>query len=384
MPESSRGKGRGATTNVVSREQNEMHSWIARVLIIAGVAIAVASPGRAEEPTFGDLLVRAEAQAAVGHRWAPAGDNMTETVSGMMDIIATATPEQLAALAALLERDAKDPPIGPGAVQSTSTSMQPATGVQPTTGVQQTTGAQASLTPGLPSTGAQPGVTVAPSSMNPSSAGARSTIPLGPSSIEPRTAGQATASPAPAQTVPPPNAAPSTANSFPPTAAQATSSSTAAQTGVTIAPSNPPRMSGAVVPPPAAIPSSPAAQASLSTGQRPIAADTIITDRPVPKSTKAILPHPTPRAAELFSRGQQAELRGDMSGARRFYSSAAEQGSAAAARSLGRLYDPAYLKQTALGGIDPDPDAARQWYERAIAMGDAEAGPLLEALAVRQ
>jgi TPR repeat protein len=85
----------------------------------------------------------------------------------------------------------------------------------------------------------------------------------------------------------------------------------------------------------------------------------------------------------LFARGQQAERQGDVSGARRFYSSSSQLGYAAAARSLGRLYDPAYLKQAALGGIDPDPEAARHWYEEAVAMGDAEAGPLLEALTLR-
>jgi TPR repeat protein len=37
----------------------------------------------------------------------------------------------------------------------------------------------------------------------------------------------------------------------------------------------------------------------------------------------------------------------------------------------------------ALGGIDPDPALARHWYERAVAMGDPVAGPLLEALALR-
>jgi TPR repeat protein len=89
------------------------------------------------------------------------------------------------------------------------------------------------------------------------------------------------------------------------------------------------------------------------------------------------------RAAELVVRGQAAESQGDLSGARRFYASAVAQGSAAAARDLGRLYDPAYLKRTALGGIDPDPALARHWYERAVAMGDAEAGPLLQALAAR-
>jgi TPR repeat protein len=85
----------------------------------------------------------------------------------------------------------------------------------------------------------------------------------------------------------------------------------------------------------------------------------------------------------LFARGLDAELHGDFSGARRFYASAAQQGDAAAARNLGRLYDPVYLKQVALGGIDSNPALARHWYERAVRLGDAEAGPLLQALSVR-
>jgi hypothetical protein len=54
-----------------------------------------------------------------------------------------------------------------------------------------------------------------------------------------------------------------------------------------------------------------------------------------------------------------------------------------AARNLGRLYDPVFLGQTALGGIDADPAIARQCYERAVAMGDAEAAPLVKALSLR-
>jgi hypothetical protein len=106
---------------------------------------------------------------------------------------------------------------------------------------------------------------------------------------------------------------------------------------------------------------------------------------PAPKSVAPMAPppHPGSRAAELFARGQEAERLGDVSGARRFYISAAQQGSAAAARNLGRLYDPIYLTQTALGGIDPDLVLARRWYEKAVAMGDPVAGPLLEALALR-
>jgi TPR repeat protein len=97
----------------------------------------------------------------------------------------------------------------------------------------------------------------------------------------------------------------------------------------------------------------------------------------------AVPSRPGSRAAELFVRGQKAEQSGDLSAARRLYASAARQGVAAAARDLGRLYDPAYLKHTALGGIDPDPTLARHWYEQAVTMGDVEAGPLLDALALR-
>ena len=83
-----------------------MAAWLSR-LIVAGVILAAADPAFADGPNFADLLARAEAQAAAGHRWAPSGDNMTETVSAMMALISSATPEQLAELSDLLEGDAK-------------------------------------------------------------------------------------------------------------------------------------------------------------------------------------------------------------------------------------------------------------------------------------
>lgn len=190
-------------------------------LLLAG---GIGAPARsADKATFAELLAKAQAQAAAGHRWSPPGDNMTETVAGMMDMIPTATPQQLAELSALLEKDGSHAP-----------------------------------------------------------------------------------------------------------------------------PARPPNQ----------------------------------TASPLPHSTAPSGP-PSARSVELLSRGKDAEHLGDVSGARRYYASAAAQGNAAAALALGRLYDPTYLKQTAFGGIEPDPALARHWYERAAALGDAEAGPLLEALSVR-
>ena len=67
------------------------------------IALTGSLPAHADNQTFADLLALAKAQAASGHRWAPAGDNMTETVMSMMDLVSTATPDELAELASLLE-----------------------------------------------------------------------------------------------------------------------------------------------------------------------------------------------------------------------------------------------------------------------------------------
>src|SRR6185437_5789454 len=72
--------------------------WLWLVLAAGGF------PAFAANPTFAELLAKAEAQYDAGHRWSPPGDNMVETVASMMDIISTATPKQLAELSALLEK----------------------------------------------------------------------------------------------------------------------------------------------------------------------------------------------------------------------------------------------------------------------------------------
>src|ERR1700733_6560774 len=90
---------------MIARECYERADWLS-CLIVAGVVLATTRPALADDPNFADLLARAEAQAAAGHRWAPSGDNVTETVGAMMKLISSATPEQLAELSNLLERDA--------------------------------------------------------------------------------------------------------------------------------------------------------------------------------------------------------------------------------------------------------------------------------------
>ena len=101
-----------------------MAAWLSR-LIVAGVIIAAARPVFADGLKFADLLARAEAQAAAGHRWAPSGDNMTETVSAMMELISSATPEQLAELSDLLQRDATRLPHPAAASEATPSLPHP-------------------------------------------------------------------------------------------------------------------------------------------------------------------------------------------------------------------------------------------------------------------
>ncbi len=190
---------------------------------------AACPPAFAANPSFAELLAKAEAQYDAGHRWSPPGDNMVETIAGMMDIISTATPQQLTELSALLAKGSDRPPD--------ATKPEPAAPARP------------------------------------------------------------------------------------------------------------------VVSPPAS-PPKPSPQASA-------------------------------RAADLLARGKEAEALGNISGARRLYASAAALGNGAAALSVGRLYDPDFLKQTAMGGIEPDTALARHWYQRAEALGDPEAGRFLQALSER-
>ncbi len=301
-------------------------------LLALCIAAAAALPAHAASPTFAELLAEAKAQAAAGHRWDPPGDNMTETVMRMMDLIPTATPEQISDLSALLERD-KASPASPRQ-DAPSANQAPPDGAQ-----------SAPVTPPVPATRAlastNPILTPAvhePNNEPPGGAEQTARLRPGPDQIGPGTSN--------------PGATLATSNGGAPSRPKGTEA-------------------GRTDSPPADL---------LQAGSNHPGGEQRV--RGIVGTGQAS-PPPDSRVGLLFARGLDAELRGDISGARRFYLSAAEQGDAAAARNLGRLYDPVYLQQVAVGGIDPDLALAHQWYQRAVRLGDDQAGPLLEALSVR-
>jgi hypothetical protein len=87
--------------------------------------------------------------------------------------------------------------------------------------------------------------------------------------------------------------------------------------------------------------------------------------------------------AILARRGRELLAAGEIAAARRFFERAAEAGNAPAATGAGRTYDPLYLRQAARG-LRGDPEKAAEWYRKAVARGDGEAGILLMRLLAAQ
>ncbi|WP_428492594.1 hypothetical protein [Rhodopila sp.] len=343
-----------------------------RCAVLALCALLVTSlPANAGGNSFADLLARAKAQDAAGHRWAPPGDNVTETVMTMLDTISTATPDQLAELSALLQRD--KPPADPLAPDRQTENMPADTATFATPPL---------AMPPLTSSPPTPSPTAPPQDMpglaaTPAPSGATE-------SVSPPIADQPTPTPNPtlATAEPPATPLPDQSANQPSNDGQNSSATPNSATPNSATPSS-------ATPSPANSSQAPSGPAAPS----PIA-DTITPSKIAPDPLTPTQAAPTPiepaqttddpqRAAMLFARGLDAERRGDISGARRFYATSARQGDATAALNLGRLYDPAYLKQTTLGGVDPDPELARFWYATAARLGDTGAAPLLEALSSR-
>jgi TPR repeat protein len=84
--------------------------------------------------------------------------------------------------------------------------------------------------------------------------------------------------------------------------------------------------------------------------------------------------------ASLVNRGTDSLKSGDLASARLLLRRAAEAGSASAALMLGTTFDPLALQQLGAIGVVPDVAQARQWYEKAAALGSDSASQRLAKL----
>ncbi|MCL4768268.1 MAG: hypothetical protein KJZ80_18770 [Hyphomicrobiaceae bacterium] len=90
------------------------------------------------------------------------------------------------------------------------------------------------------------------------------------------------------------------------------------------------------------------------------------------------------RALKYMERGDQGLGNGNITIARLFYERAAELDWGPAALALAATYDPNELSRlTIVGGVEPDLEEARKWYERARELGAVEANERLQRLGAR-
>lgn len=104
---------------------------------------------------------------------------------------------------------------------------------------------------------------------------------------------------------------------------------------------------------------------------------------PVP-APPDISPEDRERALSYMQRGDESLGNGNVNIARLFYERAAELDWGPAALALAATYDPNELERlNVLGGVSPDLEEARKWYERARELGAAEASERLQRLGAR-
>jgi hypothetical protein len=84
--------------------------------------------------------------------------------------------------------------------------------------------------------------------------------------------------------------------------------------------------------------------------------------------------------AMLLKRGKDAFSTGDLAAARLLLRRAAEAGSAEAALALGATFDPLIIRRLGAIGAAPDAAQARQWYQKAVALGSPTASQPLAQL----
>ena len=108
--------------------------------------------------------------------------------------------------------------------------------------------------------------------------------------------------------------------------------------------------------------------------------------RPVPeRRAPDLTPQDRQRAVGFVKKGEELMAAGNVEAARLFYERAADAGLAQGALALAATFDPDELaRRQVVGGLRPDPAAAKRWYERARELGADEADEPLRRLTLRQ
>jgi len=107
---------------------------------------------------------------------------------------------------------------------------------------------------------------------------------------------------------------------------------------------------------------------------------------PPERRDPGLTPQDRQRAQGFVTKGEELMAAGNVEAARLFYERAADLGLARGALALAATFDPDWLeRRQVVGGLRPDPAAAKRWYERARELGADEAEePLRRLLTARQ
>jgi hypothetical protein len=128
----------------------------------------------------------------------------------------------------------------------------------------------------------------------------------------------------------------------------------------------------------------PAAINAATEGPRGAAGETAVVAPAPPPSPSRALP-PDRQASEIAPKmklGADLMAAGDIVAARTVFERVAEAGEAAGAFALAETYDPAVLGAMPLrGGIAPDAELARRWYQKAKDLGSKAASERIARLA---
>jgi hypothetical protein len=111
-------------------------------------------------------------------------------------------------------------------------------------------------------------------------------------------------------------------------------------------------------------------------------AETALNVAPDPKAALVQRPNEVALVSDLIAHGNKMVSVGYFPGARAYFGRAAEAGSGEAAVLMGETYDPRFIEKMGAHGIKPEPDQAIAWYEKAKALGAADADDKLVGLKV--